>query len=210
MTYKFVVRQFPGSFPDYAVNEVAAGAARGAADHKGAMGHGMGTGGAGGTWDGSTLAFLRQTMSITVPRRRALKRRALARATLARDAASGSPQAPRSRRLSRGRRGYHTQGYVKLVEPASHRRGALFMELLTREERAKRAKYIPVAAITGQANSIAGTRVSDRSHLESNRELALSASFAAEAERDAEDDEPDVPPVVDCVCRSVLVVSMLL
>ena len=51
------------------------------------------------------------------------------------------------------------------------------------------------AAITGQANNIAGTTFSIR---KSNRELAPFASFAGEAEYDAEDDKPVAPPVVGC------------
>ena len=77
------------------------------------------------------------------------------------------------------------------------------MELLTREERGPSAKYIPVAAITGQANSIAGTRSSVRSNLRWNRELASSASFAGEVEYDAEHAEPEVTPVVDCGCGTL-------
>lgn len=66
------------------------------------------------------------------------------------------------------------------------------MELLTREGRRKYAAT-PAAAITGQANNIAGTRSSDRS----NGELASFASFIA-GEDGAEHDEPVVPSVVDC------------
>ena len=57
---------------------------------------------------------------------------------------------------------------------------------------------IAVAAITGQANNIAGTKFSDRSNLGSNGELASFASFAGEAEFGAEHDKSVVPPFVDC------------
>jgi hypothetical protein len=75
------------------------------------------------------------------------------------------------------------------------------MELLTREGRAPNAA-IAAAARTGQANNIAGTMFSDVSKLRSNGALASSALFdglEAEPECDAEDDEPALPPVVDCV-----------
>ena len=73
-------------------------------------------GGAGGTWDGSTLAFLRQTMSTHSPYRAAARLNA-ARSHARRSRAT-RPRGRRRRRgvvasPARGRGGYHTQGHAE-------------------------------------------------------------------------------------------------